>query len=215
MTDEYTRERRAAFNARWNTGDGTPHSNYILAMFRYANRRTDVDVVAMYVDRLSHIPLTHLQICWEDVLKERARADAGLPSIEAILSRYAIRKRAQQEKREEANKHKKEQAPAGEKLTAWEATRGAFIHQFLPIVTRTDMRPPRNQYVAKCWVGGQVVHIEDFETQYTGSFPYDQVASIVIADIDREEDMTELRFHAQQMAKLKALFEEEWGAYAR
>jgi len=86
------------FNARWKAGDGTPLSDFVLTMFKYANRITDVAVVQMYLDRLKHLPLKEVEAVWTSLLP--ATGKPIVPTIENILTEHRRRAKDRDEKRE-------------------------------------------------------------------------------------------------------------------
>jgi len=118
-----------AHRARWNTGDGTPHSDYVLKMFRYVGKQTDPSVVQMYVDRLSDISLTELQAVWES-LQPRDSVKPVVPGIEALRQAHATRKRDQIRRIEEA-REKKRRVAHGEKHYAKKATNAAYANRVM------------------------------------------------------------------------------------
>lgn len=145
---------------RFNTGDGSEHSNFILTRFDYARRPRDPVLVSEYVERLSHIPVQELRVVFADLQNPERFNVAVLPSIEAILHRHKERKAVQNQKRREAEEQKqiderKKKPSDGERYYAKRATNAYFGALVLRGSKYAEALP---------------------KTNYQGQFPFKEVA---------------------------------------
>lgn len=113
------------FYDRFNTGDGTPHGDFIVSRFDYAKKTRNKVLTDEYTAKLKHIPLTELAAVWSD-LQDPNYALAIVPSIEAVIARWKFRKKIQGEKRQEAESRRAKPVPVGEKQTALSAAHAAY-----------------------------------------------------------------------------------------
>lgn len=177
--------RTPEFNARWNTGDGSPHSEYILKMFRYVGKQTDPGVVQMYVDRLSDIPLKELQPVWES-LQPLDSVKPIVPGIEALRKAHASRKKDQLGRMEEAQE-KKKRVSHGERFYARKATNAYYANR---VVNHLGFAVPVS------------------EPAYFGSFDYKACANTAPLP------PVEVTDHTAFWNGLWAIFDEQWAEYA-
>lgn len=170
--------------ARWNTGDGTPHSDYVLTMFRYANKQTNPEVVEMYVERLNYIPLEELKAVWES-LQPTDQVKPIVPSVEALKKTHAVRKKRQLERSEQA-KEKRKKATFGEKDVAKQAANSAYANRIMKhIGLLVPITPPK----------------------YFGDFDYKSVAEQAPLP---DPDDTDHKPYWQQM---RSIFDKAWEEY--
>lgn len=113
------------FMERFNTGDGTPHGDFILSRFDYAKKSRNKALTDEYTARLKHIPLTELAAVWSG-LQNTDYALAIVPSIEAVIAAHKRRKKIQNEKKADKELRTAKPVPVGEKQTALSAARAAY-----------------------------------------------------------------------------------------
>ena len=75
-------------------------------MFRYSNRRTDPDVVEIYMQKLGNIPIDELKKTWSS-LDSGEYYKAQLPSAELIYKTWKGRSKLRDEKKEYIQSQKK------------------------------------------------------------------------------------------------------------
>jgi hypothetical protein len=174
-----------AFAARWNTGDGTPHSDYIITMFRYANRQPDPHLVQMYVDCLNHIPLDELKAVWP-TLQPSLNPRPILPGIEALKEAHSKRKKDYLERKADLQE-KRRKVTVGEKDVAKKAVNSAYAHRVM-------------QHLG--------FEFNITQPEYSGDFDYQSVAeSAGLPDIDDHK-------HEKHWREVWRLFERAWEEYA-
>ena len=171
---------RDDFRARFETGDNDPLRAFIVTRFRYANRRTDPQVIDMYVDNLRSIPLERLEKVWGDA-QPKDRPVATVPSIEYLRQAYATRLKDFEERVSDA---KKKAVPApGEREIARRAVATLYAN-------RCNNRGGMSFAVA--------------EPPYYGDFDYKAVANAApLPDLHQHD-------HRSHWAELWRIFDEEW-----
>lgn len=140
--DFHQQNRMNAFAARWNTGDGSPHSNTLIKWFEYYGKRPSPGVLEKYLADLSHIPIEQLEVVLDDLEKVESAFTKKMPLVSDIKRAWSARHKRREQKIAEA-KSRNTQKSKTDKQQAKQAVQWHFAQrQWKQMRMKIDLPEP-------------------------------------------------------------------------
>lgn len=164
MDDLYQQQRNQAWQSRWNTGSGSPHSNSLLTWFEYYGKKPSPGVLQKYLDDLSHVKLEELDAVLKDLDQTSNTAFRKMPLVSEILASWRQRSKRRDQKIAEARKQRSK-ISKGEKEQAKQAVQFLFAQKFWKSIS-LSVSLPKPSYSGGFDVPGFVAELDLPPEQY-------------------------------------------------